>query len=1000
MRSIVLFAKFLLLHLLNAKETYKSPKQFLESEVERLNKANTECSLKKITRRAIEKQRLTFLNQDVDHPEVCFVKYLVTESKDSLMWSALGTIYDKKGKKFTSQTNFCFKQASKLEGKFSKYISEWNFLGPFPIGKTEFDGDPIQVYGDIRNLSLSRYSGKEYYSELMSEAKVKWMEIKQRKLESIIQISPSIPWNDLVSSLGSLGITEWQGWLVGDIAVNVDSTLLFQCIGVSTFYVNDVQLTGDVYHRERYWFSVHLTRGVHTVYVPIRTKVAANIKCSFKAMKKTFEILDPKFLPDLYDGYIFGRYFTLPVSNYHPTKWLKNIKITRHGGLSSMIKVKAIESSVSIAPGQTRPIIIKLSSDSLVTSTCKEGGINFEIKISTSEGSETMGMNLRCRGIDQSVVFSFMNHDGSIQHAATIKPIGESKGISYPVMLTLHGTTVPPQNQADSYKYMVNDEFIFGVDGMWLLAPTRHGAHNWEGPGLLTALRSIEALKELVEEASWTKPKVDTEHLIIAGHSMGGHGAWHIATHYPDRVMALVSLAGWIKKEEYGDSNLFFKHDVSTSHTDPIVKLIMESCISENDADKHVSNLKGMPVFVRIGAADKTVHPYYSRRMVRLLHEASVQVQYTELPGKEHWWWDTSKTNDGGAVNDEPIRDFVTKHLLTNQKGSCSVDGNCENEEGWSKYQSSDTEFVLSTVNPALGSGLKGLRILQQIIPYRTSDIKVKKEGEKITLITTNVKRFELQDSSIRGIDWENYDIYIDDTHYPQSEISQMYQHQLHYFKLRDGKWLITHEDIYKLGERGPENLGPARRIAEKDFILVVGSSGNNEDINKLLLESSVYIANLFLLTSDTIANIVLDIEITANQLENKNIILLGSPEENKFTGDYLSKLPVRLKDNSITLGTCKYTNQTNTGLFTLAPHGQRNLALILFGSNKEGLKDVISLAKPTIPPMTRSPFSNLLPDYVISGSESRWKGPGGWQCAGFWDNEWKYQQYLSSCIC
>ena len=40
---------------------------------------------------------------------------------------------------------------------------------------------------------------------------------------------------------------------------------------------------------------------------------------------------------------------------------------------------------------------------------------------------------------------------------------------------------------------------------------------------------------------------------------MGGHGAWHLAAHFPDRAIGLAALAGWIKKEEYGDSNLFFK---------------------------------------------------------------------------------------------------------------------------------------------------------------------------------------------------------------------------------------------------------------------------------------------------------------------------------------------------------------------------------------------------------------------------------------------------------
>lgn len=64
-----------------------------------------------------------------------------------------------------------------------------------------------------------------------------------------------------------------------------------------------------------------------------------------------------------------------------------------------------------------------------------------------------------------------------------------------------------------------------------------------------------------------------------------------LGTHYPDQALAVVSAAGWIKKEDYGESNLFFRHDISTSHTSPAVKGILETCTAENDADKHVSNL-------------------------------------------------------------------------------------------------------------------------------------------------------------------------------------------------------------------------------------------------------------------------------------------------------------------------------------------------------------------------------------------------------------------------
>ena len=40
------------------------------------------------------------------------------------------------------------------------------------------------------------------------------------------------------------------------------------------------------------------------------------------------------------------------------------------------------------------------------------------------------------------------------------------------------------------------------------------------------------------------------------------------------------------------------------------------------------------------------------------------------------------------------------------------------------------------------------------------------------------------------------------------------------------GDWKICQEDIYLLGMRGPLNLGPARRIAENPFLIVVGRWG------------------------------------------------------------------------------------------------------------------------------------------------------------------------------
>jgi hypothetical protein len=65
-----------------------------------------------------------------------------------------------------------------------------------------------------------------------------------------------------------------------------------------------------------------------------------------------------------------------------------------------------------------------------------------------------------------------------------------------------------------------------------------------------------------------------------------------LSIHHPDITLAVVSIAGWMSKENYACENAFFKHDISASHIDASVKHVMESCVLENDAERHVSNLK------------------------------------------------------------------------------------------------------------------------------------------------------------------------------------------------------------------------------------------------------------------------------------------------------------------------------------------------------------------------------------------------------------------------
>lgn len=67
-------------------------------------------------------------------------------------------------------------------------------------------------------------------------------------------------------------------------------------------------------------------------------------------------------------------------------------------------------------------------------------------------------LELRCRKALEPFVFTFLDHDGSISSAAVVLPLYSKRSAalsplaSVPVVLSLHGTGVSAQAQAEAYK--------------------------------------------------------------------------------------------------------------------------------------------------------------------------------------------------------------------------------------------------------------------------------------------------------------------------------------------------------------------------------------------------------------------------------------------------------------------------------------------------------------------------------------------------------------------
>lgn len=64
-------------------------------------------------------------------------------------------------------------------------------------------------------------------------------------------------------------------------------------------------------------------------------------------------------------------------------------------------------------------------------------------------------------------------------------------------------------------------DYLFGVERLFVLAPTRFGAHNWEAVGELSALWSLEALRYTMEKLKHAfgvrVPLVMKEFTVVSG---------------------------------------------------------------------------------------------------------------------------------------------------------------------------------------------------------------------------------------------------------------------------------------------------------------------------------------------------------------------------------------------------------------------------------------------------------------------------------------------------
>jgi pimeloyl-ACP methyl ester carboxylesterase len=417
--------------------------------------------------------------------------------------------------------------------------------------------------------------------------------------------------------------------------------------------------------------------------------------------------------------------------------------------------------------------------------------------------------------------------DGSVQQYSVLPPTGEWAKAG--IVLTLHGAGVDALNQARSYSPKRD---------FWIVAPTnrRPFGFDWQDWGRIDA---YEVLEDALKVTG-----ADPERVFLTGHSMGGHGVWHLAANDPDGFVAIAPSAGWCSFDTYAGGRPEDKHGALWRGADG-ASLTLDL----------VDNLVQIPTFILHGRKDDNVPLSEAERMEKALRGAGAEPEVFYADDKGHWW--------NGEV----------------AKGVDCVDWPGIFELFRKSRRVSDPDAIdFTTADPGVDAKHHWVRMEQPLVYGERSRLRARRGKEAVTIETNNVRRFQVRLAARR---------YVVD--------GQALDAPRNAWFLRDGeKWHVAEPAA---GEKSPERSGPFKRAFNNRFVFVYGS-GDAEGMRRARFD-----AQMWWYRGNGDVPVVSD-QSFSFRYDGRNVILYGFAEGNQAFAKVLSsRCPVKVQRGELTIG-------------------------------------------------------------------------------------------------
>ncbi len=720
-----------------------------------------------------------------------------------------------------------------------------------------------------------------------------------------------------------------RGYLAMQVECEEDMVAVLEASGHSIAYINGVPHTG----------GLHLTyqrRGTSTP-VPVALRKGSNdLVFRGRGMAFRAELVRPAQSLVLYNVDA-----TLPdfiVGEEEPA-WgamlVLNATDQTVQGASLVVRAGAERMTTqlpSLPPRASRKVPFQIPA----ANADKSGKLEVRVQLFQAEGAEPVGeqrVTLNVREPGQTYKQTFRSRvDGSVQYYAVrpAAPLPQSSLVPG-LVLSLHGAGVEAVNQANSY-----------ASKSWahIVAPTnrRPYGYNWEYLGQLDAIEVLEDAQQRLQP--------DLAKTYLTGHSMGGHGTWHVGQTFPDRFAAIAPSAGWVTMGRYRSRGRQLAADPSP------LELLMQRPANPNDTDRLLANSTNQAIYILHGTDDRSVPISHAQHMRDLLSEFHRDFTYYEEPDAGHWW-DRAPAAGVDCVDWLPMFELFSRRTLPAEEAVRQV------------------SFV--TANPARSARCYWVTVEDQIRALDFSTVKLQCDPRRRVIFgdTDNVARLALRLSPLQP--GEPVTVILDDQElkdleWPASGVLR--------FQLRDARW--SGAELPTPDQKGPHRYGPFRAAFDNNVLFVYGTQGSPEE-NAAIYNKVRYDCETYWVGGNGSVDVIADDEFDPAADADRNVVLYGNADTNSAWSTLLDGCPVDVHRGGVTIGTSNITSDSAACTFVYPRAGSdRALVGVVASTAPQGMSATFQLGYlgPRID----------YPDCTV------WDADGSPIVAGFFGSDWSLE--------